>query len=367
MKNTGKLASAACAGMLLLACGGQATKTPVPFASADAYYALGRAEHAARRFAQARQAWEQALRVDPRHADARNGMAVLLAEQGDYGKATALWRALVEEGKALPAAERAFLLGNLGYALYLRGEQEEALALLEQACVLDPRQPVTWEHLAAVLETLGQTERALKMMKQARTLRTHDIGRDYAVVGRSAPAVAPQPQVQAVTPWPAGMPRTEVHRSGGVFEVRRVAAPVASSDQAAVPTAVPDTSIAPAEGQAGMRLEISNGNGMRGMAAAWARRLQGPQWKSVRLTNAKPFNVLVTRIEHGDAADAGIVARSLAERLGVPAPRVVAARMPEDGARAAQLRIVLGWDQRAASAQAEKKSAQGAVARPDAG
>lgn len=361
MNNTARLAGAACAGMLLLACGGQRTAAPVPFASADAYYALGRAEHAARRSVQARRAWEQALQVDPRHADARNGMAVLLAEQGDYGKATALWRALLEEGKSLPDGERAFLLGNLGYVLYLRGEKEEALTLLEQACVLDPRQPLAWEHLAAVLETLGQTERALKMMKQARTLRTHDIGKDYAMTGTAAPAVPPPPQAPRATPWPGDMPRTEVRQAGAVLEVRRVAAPAAVAEPSE-PAAAPRERAATESGQAGMRLVISNGNGVRGMAAAWARRLQGPQWKSVRLTNVKPFAVPATRIEHRGDPDAAVVARALAERLGLPAPRVV----PEHGT-AADLRIVLGWDQRNGAAQAEKKSAQGAAARPDAG
>lgn len=367
MNKTARLASAACAGALLLACSGQRTAAPVPFASADAYYALGRVEHAARRSAQARRAWEQALQVDPRHADARNGMAVLLAEQGDYGKATALWRALLEEGKALPDAERAFLLGNLGYVLYLQGESEEALALLEQACVLDPRQPLAWEHLAAVLETQGQTERALKMMKQARTLRTHDIGKDYAMVGATPAAVPAPPQASRATPWPADMPRTEIRQAGAVLEVRRMATPVAPdypSEPAAVARdhATPRAPAAPEGGQAGMRLMISNGNGVRGMAAAWARRLQGPQWKSVRLTNVKPFAVPATRIEHRGDPDAEVVARALAERLGLPPPRAV----PGDGA-AADLRIVLGWDQRNAAARAEKKSAQGAEPHPDAG
>ncbi|GGX90684.1 tetratricopeptide repeat protein [Massilia dura] len=393
MKMTGKMVSTACASALLIACGAQPVKAPVPFASADAYYALGRAEHAAQRLAQARRAWEQALQRDPRHAAARNGMAVLLAGQGEYGKAIALWRTLVEEGEALPAAERAFLLGNLGYALHLQGKREEALAMLEQACVLDPYRPLAWEHLAAVLETLGQTDRALQMMKQARMLRTHDIGQDYAMTGTAAPAaLAPAPAptsapapasapasgpasepVRRATPWPADMMRTEVRQVGAVFELRRVAAPAAPAmtpvfsvpslasvvSVASLPLAAPG---APASGEAGMRLEISNGNGVRGMAAAWARRLGGPQWKSVRLSNVKPFAVQATRIEYRNGADAAVAARALAlaQRLGLPAPRA----MPGNGTAMADLRIVLGRDQRPDIVHAGKISAQGTLQAP---
>jgi len=354
MNTSGKLVSVACVGVLLLACGAQPTKAPVPFAGADAYYALGRAEHAAQRFAQARRAWEQALQADPGHADARNGMAVLLAGQGDYGKATALWRALVEEGKALPAAERAFLLGNLGYALYLQGEREEALTMLEQACMLDPYRPLAWEHLATVLDALGQADRALQMTKQARALRKHDIRQDYAMTrpdrtGRQAASALPAPApAQRAMPWPADMMRTEVRQVGAVFEVHRVAAPAvtAASPITREPSVTAIASIAsapsgaPGSAAAGMRLEISNGNGVCGMAAAWARRLEGQQWKSVRLSNAKPFGVRATRIEYREGT--AVAARALAQRLGLPMPRV----MPAGGPAKTDLRIVLGRDQR---------------------
>ena len=377
MDNTGRLVGAACAGALLLACGAPrqhvgngapqvAVQEATPFLGADAYYALGRSEHEAHRPAAARRAYGLALQVDPAHADARNGIAVLLAEQGDYAPAIALWRALVTEaeGAALPAAERAFLLGNLGYALYLQGERDEALAMLEQACVLDPYQPLAWEHLASVLEATSDTARALQMMKQARMLRTHDIRQDYALAGTALPAVAaPAPRE---SPWPAGLARTEVQRVGAVVEVRRVAARALPP---ALPTKTPAVAAAPAPAgnvQSTFRLEISNGNGVRGMAAAWARRLRQPafaQWQSVRLTNVRPFAVAVSRIEYRDSGAAGdtarVLATSLATRLGMRA-------MPADGPAAGlvDLRIVLGWDQRADVAQARKRSAQGSRQAP---
>lgn len=237
MKTTARIASAACLGSLLLACGSVppvrpsmdwprgvtappfiTTPPPAPFGSADGYYAQGRVEHGALHPARARRAYMLALQLDPRHRGARNGLAVLLAEQGQYSRAIAVWRALLTEDKALPAAEQAILLGNVGHALSLRGDKHEAAAALKMACRLDPLQPLAWEHLAAVLESLGQASQALPLRKQARTLREHDLRGDYVLAG-TAPAAAGN------NPWPADLPRTEIVVTGpAMVEVRRVGA-----------------------------------------------------------------------------------------------------------------------------------------------
>ncbi|WUR12958.1 LytR C-terminal domain-containing protein [[Empedobacter] haloabium] len=345
MKTTSRIVSAACAactGAVLLACGMPRqpdpapvpAPAPVPLDSADTLYALGRGAHAARQPQRARTAYEDALRRDPAHRGAANGMAVLLAETGDLNGAIGRWRALLAAQPQPSSAEQAFLLGNLGYALYLQGARDEAVAALEKACVLDPLQPLAWEHLAAVLETAGQTERALRMMKQARTLRDHDLRRDYAVAGSTSAHAAPEPIAPAPSLWPADLARTEVHPAGAaVVEVRRVEAAVAPAR-------------GPALARSGLRLEISNGNGVPGMAAAWARdeRIRSLRWNAVRLTNTRPFGVRVTRIEYGNGGAA--VAQVLSQRLGLTLPQ------PVQGAGGADLRIVLGHDRRPAQAPA---------------
>lgn len=362
---------AACLGSLLLGCSvprhdlpAQAAAPTAPFGTADGYYALGRGEHAAARPPLARRAYEAALRLDPAHRGARNGLAVLLAEGGDYTGAIALWRKLLTQSAGLPAAEQGFLLGNLGYALYLKGDREEAVTVLMWACVRDPLQPVAWEHLGAVLQTLGQTDLALQMMRQARLLRTHDLRGDYAVAGGTAPAAAPVDRAPEHSLWPADLARTEVRAVGAALvEVHRVAPQTAAaapvplpgpklvSAPLAAPLAAPAAPVdAPARG--GLRLEISNGNGVRGMAAAWARdrKVTDIGWKSVRLTNTRPFAVPVTRLEYG--AQGEEVARLLSRRLGLPAPRAVAVKADAD------LRIVLGWDRRAAAPAAPPATTQ---------
>ncbi|HEU4843972.1 MAG TPA: LytR C-terminal domain-containing protein [Burkholderiaceae bacterium] len=376
MRTTIKLLSAVCAGTALLACSsagvapaaGQLAPAPVPASSpalADGYYTLGRSQHAAGRYEDALQSYRQALQLDPRHVNARNGMAVLYAGQGDYGKAILLWQELVRESAGALTPESAFLLGNLGYAYLLAGDGGPAVSALEKACLLDPRNAMSWEHLAQALERQGQGERAALMLRQARSLQAHDLRRDYALLADEsvAPATARalaarrgqgggrdgehdgkvQGPEQLQPSWPRSLARTEVMPAGGALvQLRRIAAPDARPAGAPAPSLPPSAPVAPAlsalAANAGVavRLEISNGNGVTGMAAALARTVRSDDVKVVRLTNMRPFAVPVSRIEY--RADQQAAAQALAARLGMTATA------PRPDNRRADVRIVLGRD-----------------------
>ncbi|NVD96996.1 LytR C-terminal domain-containing protein [Massilia sp. BJB1822] len=315
---------------------------------ADGYYALGRSEHEAHHAQQARRAYRLALQLDARHAHARNGLAVLLAEQGDYDGAIALWRALLEDEPQLPVQDSALLLANLSYAYYLKNDVEAALQLLEKVCALQPANAQNWEKLAALLEQSGQSARALQMMRQARMLRQHDIGQDYALARGSIPATAsPTAAASLASAWPDLAEKTELHALGpALVEVRRApqrpaqlpATAVAAAAPAADENARADAQERPATV---LRLEISNGNGVQGMAAAMARRLRGNGVEVVRLSNMRPFAVRQTHIEYGDGRREA--AAMLAQRVGrgeLPQAPQAEQAMP----RRVDLRLVLGRD-----------------------
>lgn len=180
-----------------------------------------------------------------------------LAGQGRYAEVIALLEA--EAGRRPSAA----LLGDLGYAYYLDGRLLPAQAALERACLMEPGNALAWERLAALLEASGESGRALEAMRQARMLRDAQ-----AQAGRAAVSEEGGGGREL---WPAGMARVEVRQVGaGLVEVARV--PV-------------------------QRLEVSNGNGVRGMAAAVAQRLRAEGMQVVRLTNTIPFDVEQTRVE----------------------------------------------------------------------
>ncbi|MFB9244904.1 tetratricopeptide repeat protein [Massilia antarctica] len=343
MRTTLTCCSLLCAGALLLACtnpGGHGAAAPsvadlAPLRAEDAYL-LGRSEHLAYRYEAARASYEAALARDPRHLKARNGLATLYAERGEFARAIALWQAMTREVADGGGQASAFLFSNLGYAHFLNGEFDQALAALEKACLLDPLNDRAWQHLGDALAKVGQYERAAQMARQASALRTHDFKADYAVAERAGVA-AIDSAVKADGPAPGQEPqwdRIDVRQdAAGVFVVQRV-----SARPAPLPAApAPATAAAPPQGRpAQALLEIRNGNGVTGMARSLAGTMEEGALRVVRLSNQKGFGVRQTRIEYQPEF------REAAERL---AARFGAARVLAVGdIGRADVRLVIGRD-----------------------
>ncbi len=310
-----------CAGSLLLACAsptGRAPSNTSRALDAEQAYLIGRSYHMAMRPQKAIDYYRSALRDQPDHLNARNGLAVLYAEQGDLKPAIALWQELTASAAG---RNQAFLFSNLGYAYLIQGEPARALTVLEQACLLDPLNGRAWQHLGDALVMTGQQARAATMHKQAASLRGHDLRSDLAATATQTPAVQARPQ------WA----QTEIsQRADGMLELRRIEPGQRTPVPAAAPKAAPSAAVVRP------RLEISNGNGVTGMARKMAGQLGqgGPQ--VVRLSNQKGFGVKLTRVEY--QPEFRSAAERLAERLGTA--QVVAASRPGRS----DLRLVLGRD-----------------------
>lgn len=300
------LIALACAALASCSMLKRSAAPPQAVAGADAYYALGRNYHAEAKPQDAQRAYLLALQRDPRHADARNGMAVLLAERGEAAQAIAIWRKLADE--TLPPQDRALVLGNLGNALARHGDKEESIYLLQKAAVLDPANANNWQRLGTALQSAGEPEQAAVMQRQADSLREHDIKADYALVA----SMASDAVMAASTP---------------TLALAAALAPMSAPTRTPVPMPSPTPAL---------HLEISNGNGVRGMAADWARKLRGSAWKSLRVTNSRPFVVARTRIEFAPQREAA--AQELAKRIGGATLQEVKTLT--------DLRVVLGHDQR---------------------
>lgn len=321
-------------GGALLGCDSLSLQTAPSIAhanSADAHYQRGRTLHLARRYGEAIAAYQAALQVDGVHINARNGLAVAYAEQGDFTRAIPIWGELTRGATMDSGATYAFLFGNLGYAHYLHGDYDKALPALEKACLLDPLNHRAWQYLGETLQKLGQDERALQMLRQASALREHDFQADYATAtgGNKLPAIeqAVQSSRQPDQEWAF----TElIDKGNGLLELRRV-------DSAGVARA----ETARNEGKQAQllaiaALEISNGNGYQGMARRLSREIKEPGIKIVRLSNEKGFTVRQTRIEYQPAFRS--VAERLAQRFGANIAVEVAL------ASRADVRLVLGHD-----------------------
>jgi hypothetical protein len=349
MRPTIKRLCAACASTLLFACadlggGGRA---------ADDTYVAARRDHLAGRLDQAEAGYRAALAANRAHVNARNGLATLYADKGDYARAIPIWQALTTNANGGAGSGSAFLFNNLGYAYLLAGEYDKAVAALEKACLLDPLDHRAWLHLGHALYKLGQDARARQMFSQANALQQHDLRSDYAVAaGAALPAAAtavrtpPRPEDD----WGA---HDVVVGSDGILELRRVPAPPAAATQATmaapiapmatppapvvvVPGLAPVSAPAPRSVPAVALLEIRNGNGVTGMARALAQQMDDPELKVVRLSNEKRFNVRQTRVEYRGRSRAAAV--RLAQRVGG------ARAVQVESLKAADLRLVIGRD-----------------------
>jgi tetratricopeptide (TPR) repeat protein len=329
------------AGVMLLACshpllrqesGAMAAQAS---AEADDAYLRGRNLHLARRYDEAIAAYQGALRIDPSHVNARNGLAIVYAEQRDFAKAEPIWRELTKGATTSSGPATAYLFSNLGYAYFLDGQYDQAAVALEKACLLNPLNDRAWQYLGETLQKLGQEERAQQMLRQASALREHDLRADYATTGM--PATSPALAQALTTPRASGdWAFVEITgKPGGVLELRRVPS---SPSSAAKPTAEPAGASAAKPGAPAIAtLEISNGNGRQGFARQLSRQLRDPGVKLVRIANEKRFAVRQTRIEYRPPFRG--VAERLAQHLGGGAPVEVT-----EGANRVDVRLVIGHD-----------------------
>jgi Flp pilus assembly protein TadD len=345
MHPTVKYLSSACAGALLFACAdigphGAPPASPAQLSgSPDDAYVAGRQQHMANRFPAAIASYHDALRLDPHHVNATNGLATLYAEQGNFPQAIALWRELTEAATAPSGPGAAFIYSNLGYAHLLNGDYQQAIAVLERACVLDPLNHRAWRHLGSALEKLGQGERAQLMFKQASALEQHDFKADYALVQRSGAGTVAG---AATDGWAA----TQVRQTAsGMFELRRSAAAVPVAAAVTPAPAKPDAAPATAE-EPVARLEIRNGNGVTGMARSLARAMGDAGVRVVRLSNEKGFNVELTRVEYRSGLREA--ANRLAERFGN------ATVLEVESCNNADMRLVIGRDMARSKAEARR-------------
>jgi tetratricopeptide (TPR) repeat protein len=259
-----------------------------------------------------------------------------LAVRRDLG---ALLQADAGPDTAPDTAQRFVALGSA----YLRsGDYDAARMALERACLLDPLVAHSWELLGEALAALGQDARARQMLRQAASLRQYDLRADFAATGGQTGVAALGQAME--TPQP-GWAQAQIHVGvDGMMELRRIPASAPAVQPLSPPPAV-------------ARLEISNGNGVTGMARALARQIDAPGLRVTRLSNQPGFAVRHTRIEY-DAAHVD-AARRLAQRVGSVQLQEVGHRAPSN------LRLVLGRDlaQRGAMLRLDAKKAESLALR----
>jgi tetratricopeptide (TPR) repeat protein len=114
-------------------------------------------------FSKAREAYEKLLSIDPDFAPALNNLAYLYVDRlNDLNKAYELAR----KARALKSSDPA-IADTLGWALYKRGEYQQALLLLQESARNLPTNPEIQFHLGMASYMTGRIEEARTAFRQA--------------------------------------------------------------------------------------------------------------------------------------------------------------------------------------------------------
>lgn len=241
-------------------------------AKAASMYQLGRYYQGQNRYALAIEAYQKSLLADANYAEAHNGLGVVYSRQANYEQA------ITSFSQALNLAPQAdHIHNNLGYAQYLKGDYVAAIGSFEQALEFNPNNHKAAKNLALAQQKLG-------MPLMTATLN-----------GNNAPTKPEALEMKAAQPAAYGVevsgpitridqPALEIKQvAPAVFELKRyeVVSQAAQSNNAAFG-----------------KIEVSNGNGVRGMARGVGGYLKRHGFTPSRFTNHKPFNIEKTQVHY---------------------------------------------------------------------
>lgn len=114
---------------------------------------------------EAKDAYERALREDPRHADAHVNLGRMLHEDGAPAAAETHYRAALDADP-----DHATAAFNLGVALEDLGRLDHAIKAYKRALVLDPDCADAHYNLAGIYERRGEKQAALRHLKHYRAI-----------------------------------------------------------------------------------------------------------------------------------------------------------------------------------------------------
>lgn len=330
--------------------------------NSEAYYTLGRVHDGSLAWDKAVDAYRKAIAADAQNIEAYNALGVSLARAGRLADAETTLRQAV----AL-APDRAHVRSNLGYVLLLAGKPKDAVTELRAAVEQDRGNTMAASNLR---RAMGESDSDLPVSAPAsdapaagRSVNPHSatavtisVPAPITVAEVQGPATATVdillPLTTASLPAPPAMGGATTARAAStVPALKMIDTPTVSSIEGkstlarGAITTEPSVNSGPPPipshkrpDAPAVRLEISNGNGVPGMASRVGRWLATQGEDDSRLTNQRPFVQQTTVVQYraGQEAAAQRIARAL------PA-HAVAASEPSPGLRS-DVRVVLGHD-----------------------
>lgn len=283
-------------------------------AKPEAMYQLGRYYQGQNRFDEAINAYSKALKADPGFAEANNGLGVIYSRQGKYLEAIGAFQAAI---KSAPKA--AHLYSNMGYAYYLHGQYAESVRALEHATALDPNNKRALNNLGLAYAKAGNTLGSALAFSDA--ISAEEVKKNTVITEVAPPAqtVVTATAAEVTMLKPNVEPDAEtlaIPKDRGVIklaETSKLVLPKVESRAKLVQVApnISELQIRPQYAEpaqaavventhefSSLRLEVANGNGVRGAAGKIGRFLRGQGYAAARLTNHKPYKTQTTQIQY---------------------------------------------------------------------
>ena len=286
--------------------------------SAENLYHIGEYYQRKKQWSNALEAYQKALLLQTDYIEAHNGLGVVYGILGQYEIAIDHFK----EAIALNST-KGYLYNNLGYAYYLQGMYHDAELSFQAALSNDPHNGKAKKNLMLVHSKMGVT-------KKSNNLLGMSSNSEAMISERAAPLSSPMVSSQQL-----------VQVAPNVYEFS--AQP--KTHNSVVSNAVNDVEHGKREAplqnslkESMQGIEVSNGNGVTGMARNVAAQLSNAGFGQARLTNHQTFRQVQTEIYHR------VSAHELAEKITRLLPGQIKLIESDDLRQDINLKILLGQD-----------------------
>ncbi|MEI6051336.1 MAG: tetratricopeptide repeat protein [Opitutaceae bacterium] len=280
----------------------------------EAMYQMGRYYQGQKRYDLAIDAYRKALDVSSNFVEALNGLGVIYSKQRKYDEAIEAFQSAI---RLNPKA--AHILNNLGYVYFLQGRYSESLLTLEQSVAIDPLNKHALINIGTVYAKTGHITDAEKAFSRAVDVPSQVVNADSVISNPSVDSLSSSSK----TPIYLG----EVHQTEeqslslpkSILVIRSASGSMQSIYKARegrdhvtllqvspyvyeihLKLSQPKTLEKKVVGEVkkSLGIEVSNGNGVTGMARKVSELLKNQGYDPSRLTNQKPYNITNTQIQY---------------------------------------------------------------------
>ena len=266
-------------------------------------YLLGRYHQGKINYKKAIAAYDKALTADPDYVEVHNGLGVIYSVQGKHELAVRHFQKAINL-----APEETYLHNNLGYAYLTQGRETEAAESLQLALQIDPENKQARSNLAITFERADLHDNAA-ILRLAAPPETTKSAVKIAASSRGATMVA-------VTKVAIDEKHAQDEASAELIQVTPNVYEYKSINRDPLLAVLSEqTSVLHKD----VRIEVSNGNGVTGMARNVYDFFQANGFAKARLTNHKTFTQSQTAVyyQSGNYEQANKINQMLPKQVNV--------------------------------------------------